>query len=70
MKQKFTTIAAVLAIVAAFGLVGGMDAEDAEAQAALYCDNVKSGLWPDYEGIYVSECEKTHGPKKVEKVSP
>jgi hypothetical protein len=70
MKRKLTVIAAVLAIVAAFGIVGGMDYEDAEAQQALYCDNVKSGLWPDYEGTYVSECEKTHGPKKVEKVSP
>lgn len=67
MKRTLTTIAAFLAIVAAFGLVGGMDAEDAEMQAALYCDNVKSGLWPDYERTYVSECEKTHGPKKVTK---
>lgn len=70
MKRNITPIVAVLAIVAALGLVGAMDAEDAEAQAALYCDNVKSGLWPDYEGTYVSECEKTHGPKKVEKVLP
>lgn len=70
MKHKLTTIAAVLAIVAAFGFVGGMDAEDAEMQAALYCDNVSSGVWPDYEGTYVSECEKTHGPKKVKKVLP
>ena len=69
MKHDITTIVAVLAIVAALGLVGTMDAEDAEAQAALYCDNVKSGLWPDYEGTYVSDCEPTHGPKKVEKVS-
>ena len=69
MKHKLTAIAAVLAIVAAFGIVGGMDYEDEQAQQALYCDNVKSGLWPDYEGTYVSECEKTHGPKKVEKVS-
>ena len=70
MKHKITAIAAVLAIAAAFGIVGGMDYEDEKAQQALYCDNVKSGLWPDYEGTYVSECEKTHGPKKVEKVSP
>ena len=67
MKRKLTTIAAFLAFFAAFGLVGAMDYEDAEAQQALYCDNVKSGVWPDYEGTYVSECEKTHGPKKVTK---
>ncbi len=70
MNRKLKTIGAVLAIVAAFGFVGAMDAEDAEVQQALYCDNVKSGVWPDYEGTYVSECEKTHGPKKVEKISP
>jgi len=70
MKQDLTSIAAVLAIVAAFGIVGGMDYKDEQAQQALYCDNVKSGVWPDYKGTYVSECEKTHGLKKVEKVSP
>jgi len=67
MKRNITPIVAVLAIVAALGLVGAMDAEDAEAQAALYCDNVKSGVWPDYEEAYVSQCEATHGPKKVAK---
>lgn len=67
MKRKLTIAAAVLAMLAAFGFAGQMDYEDAEAQQALYCDNVKSGVWPDYEGTYVSECEKTHGPKKVAK---
>ena len=67
MKRKLATFAAILAFFAAFGLVGGMDYEDEKAQAALYCDNVASGVWPDYEGTYVSECEKTHGPKKVAK---
>ncbi len=67
MKRKLTTIVAVLAVIAAFGFVGNMDYEDEQAQAALYCDNVKSGVWPDYEGTYVSECEKTHGTKKVAK---
>jgi len=56
MKHKLTAIAAVLAIVAAFGIVGGMDYEDAEAQQALYCDNVANGVWPDYDKIYDSEC--------------
>ena len=68
MKRKLVTIAAFVGFFAAFGFVGAMDAEDAEQQAALYCDNVKSGVWPDYEGICVSECEKTHGPKKVAKI--
>lgn len=67
MKRKLTIAAAALAMLAAFGFAGQMDYEDALAQQALYCDNVKSGVWPDYEGTYVSECEKTHGPKKVAK---
>lgn len=67
MKRKLTTVAAVLALFAAFGFVGAMDYEDAKAEEALYCDNVKAGVWPDYEGTYVSQCEATHGPKKVVK---
>lgn len=67
MKRNITPIVAVVAIVAALGFVGAMDYEDAKAEEALYCDNVKSGIWPDYEGTYVSQCEATHGPKKVTK---
>ena len=66
--NKLKAIGVVLVIFAAFGAVGVMDYEDALIQQALYCDNVKSGLWPDYEGTYVSECEKTHGPKKAAKI--
>ena len=67
MKAK--TVLIGIAIGLALGVVGSMDYEDAKAEEALYCSNVKSGVWPDYEGTYVSECEKEHGPKKVEKVS-
>ncbi len=67
MKRKLTITAAVLAMLAAFGFAGQMDYEDAKAEEALYCDNVKSGVWPDYEEIYVSQCEATHGPKKFAK---
>ena len=69
MKRNLTPVFVALTLFAAFGIVGGMDYEDAKTQQALYCDNVKSGVWPDYEGTYVSECEKEHDPKKVEKVS-
>ena len=69
MKRNLTPVFVALTLFAAFGIVGGMDYEDAKTQVALYCDNVKSAVWPDYEGTYVSECEKEHDPKKVEKVS-
>ena len=67
MKEQ--TVLIVAAVVKLFGIIRQFDYEDAKTQQALYCDNVKSGVWPDYEGTYVSECEKEHGPKKVEKVS-
>ena len=45
-----------LAIGLLLGVVGSMDYEDAKAEEALYCDNVKNGVWPDYDKIYDSEC--------------
>lgn len=69
MQSNLKTVLGLLAFMLVLGLVGSMDYEDEQAQQALYCDNVKSGVWPDCEDIYVSQCEPTHGPKKVEKVS-
>ncbi len=54
-----------LAIGLLLGVVGSMDYEDAKAEEALYCDNVKNGVWPDYEGTYAKVCEAEYGkPKK------
>ena len=69
MKHNLTPFFVALTLFGIVSIVGGMDYEDAKTQQALYCDNVKSGVWPDYEGTYVSECENKYGPKKVEKVS-
>lgn len=69
MNRKAVIIPAVVVFVLLFGVSGRLEYEDAVAEEALYCDNVKSGIWPDYDGTYVSECEKEHGPKKVEKIS-
>ncbi len=46
-----------LAIGLLLGVVGSMDYEDAKAEEALYCSNVKNGVWPDYDGIYADVCE-------------
>ena len=63
MKAK--TVLIVAAVVALFGIVGHFDYEDAVAEEALYCSNVKNGTWPDYEGIYKKVCEAEYGkPKK------
>ena len=63
MKAKTVLIA--VAVVALFGIVGHFDYEDAKAEEALYCDNVKNCVWPDYEGTYAKVCEAEYGkPKK------
>ena len=61
MKNVFIGIVIGLAL----GVVGSMDYEDAKAEEALYCSNVKSGIWPDYNGTYADVCEAEYGkPKK------
>lgn len=69
MKNKAVTVIAVVA----FGLlcvVGRLDYEDAVAEEALYCNNVKNGTWPDYDGIYADVCEAKYGKaKKVKNIS-
>lgn len=49
LKDNFLTICAILAGLILFGLVGAMDAEDAEKQEELYCEMVAAGHWPDYQ---------------------
>jgi len=34
-----------------------MDFEDAQLDAQIYCANVYSGIWPDYENNYEKECK-------------
>lgn len=45
-----------LAIVLFMGIVGRMDADDAQLQQDQYCDMVKAGYWPDYQGAFRREC--------------
>ena len=42
--------------VLALGMVGSMDANDAQHAANNYCEMVKAGFWPDYQGTYRHEC--------------
>lgn len=53
-----------LAIGLLLGVVSSMDYEDAKAEEALYCDNVKNGVWPDYDGTYADVCEAEYGKAK------
>ena len=50
------TTVVLLALLGLFGLAGAMDYEDQQADQAHYCEMVKAGYWPDYQGTYRSEC--------------
>lgn len=54
----FKKICIFAAVIIAFGIVGHCDYEDEQDAEALYCDNVKAGIWPDYEGTYKKSCLK------------
>lgn len=45
-----------IAVFVAVGLVGRMDFEDEVREQIAYCENVKAGVWPDYDGTYKTEC--------------
>lgn len=50
------TTVVLLALLGLFGLVGAMDYEDQQAEQERYCEMVRGGLWPDYQGTYRREC--------------
>ena len=45
------------AVILAFGIAGHFDYENEEAAEALYCDNVKAKVWPDFKGTYKKYCK-------------
>ena len=67
MNRKAVTILFVVIFGMLVGFAGRMDCEDAVAEEALYCSNVKNGIWPDYDGIYADVCEAEYS--KAKKVS-
>ena len=48
----------LVALLLLLGLAGRMDYEDAEREQSNYCEMVKAGYWPDYQGNYKKECRK------------
>ena len=56
MKKQITIPVGMLLVLAAFGFAGHMDYEDQQAEQAHYCEMVKAGFWPDYQGTYRREC--------------
>ena len=52
------TTVVLLALLGLFGLAGAMDYEDQQAEQERYCEMVKAGFWPDFNGTYRRECLK------------
>ena len=58
------TTVVLLALLGLFGLAGAMDYEDQQADQAHYCEMVKAGYWPDFQGTYRRECQQPKsGPR-------
>lgn len=49
-SDKILAAGMVALFVVAFGVVGGEDYRDTVREAVNYCDMVRAGYWPDYEG--------------------
>lgn len=47
---------AVVTLIAALGLAGNGDLEEAERAQSEYCANVESGAWPDYQDNAAEVC--------------
>ena len=54
--MKFSSIALlVFGLVFVFG--SQEDYNDEVRQQTSYCENVKSGIWPDFQGTFEKECK-------------
>lgn len=48
-RDTFSLAVGLFLVLVLLGVVGAMDAEDAEKQEELYCEMVAAGRWPDYQ---------------------
>ena len=56
--SRYRMAAILAALVLLFGLAGHMDYEDQQAEQERYCEMVKAGHWPDYQGTYRTQCRR------------
>lgn len=59
-KCSFYTILTVAIFLILVAIVGTMDYEDKLLELDMYCQNVHTGVWPDYEGSYEKQCYEGH----------
>lgn len=51
------TMLVLLFLVLVFAFTGKNDYEEAKTDERWYCKMVATGIWPDYEGRYLSQPE-------------
>lgn len=56
-------IIVALALIAGLAWASGEDYREALRDQREYCENVRTGYWPDYRGTYEQECGS--GPQTV-----
>lgn len=56
-KRTLIITGLIAFVIMAFLAVSSADYEDAKRQQQAYCDNVKAGYWPDYNGNAVVVCK-------------
>jgi hypothetical protein len=58
------TTVVLLALLGLFGLAGAMDYEDQQAEQERYCEMVKAGYWPDFNGTYRDVCQRPNAGQR------
>lgn len=53
---RLAVIVVILGLL--FGVVFRLARDDMLRDQAYYCEMVKAGVWPDYQGTYQHECQK------------
>lgn len=56
MKIRLFLVGVAIAIV--YGSIGTGDYLEAKKSESRYCENVNSGVWPDYQENYKEICKK------------
>jgi len=58
MERNLRVIAIIGIFIALFAIAGKMDFEDESRSHLLYCDNVASGIWPNYDKVCNPDCTR------------
>lgn len=63
MERKSKAVLIGALVVLALALLALVGEDEADESQRIYCENVRAGVWPDYEGTYQAECGGEKPPK-------